>query len=185
MKEKNKILLAIVISLIIDLLIILCLVVPAFKEIEQASSKLLYYKKKLALVRGEVANFQDFEAHHKLYLKNLQEMDALIQNQLFIDKEVPLELVSFCEEEASRENLQFEITPLRVPSQKEEAPFDFLTIRIKLEGKFPNLLRFLKRLENSQWLVEVQQINISKQEKVTEANLLIRAYAKTRHQKES
>ena len=185
MKEKNKILLAILISLIIDLLIILLLVIPAFEAIKQASSEFLYYKKKLALIKGEVANFQDFEAHHQLYLQNLQEMDALIQNQLFIDKEVPLELVSFCEEEASRENLQFEITPLRVSSQKEEAPFDFLTIRIKLEGEFPNLVRFLKRLENSQWLVEVQQITILKQKTATEANLLIRAYVKDRHQKGS
>ncbi len=186
MKEKTKIITAILISLLIDLLIVLFLVGPTFKGIKQASSDLLYYKKKLALVRGEVANFQDFEAHHQLYLQNLQEMNSLVQSQLFIDKEVPLELVSFCQEEALRENLQFQITPLKVSSQEEkEAPFDFLTLRIRLEGEFPHLLRFLKRLENSQWLIQVQQINISKQEDTTEANLLIRVYAKNGHHKES
>jgi len=191
MKEKTKIIIAILISLFCDLLIVLFLVAPAFGAIKQASFELLYYKKKLAQIKGEVANFQDFEAHHQLYLQNLQEMNALVENQLFIDKEVPLELVSFCQEEASRENLQFEITPLRISSQEESSqegekpPFDFLILRIKLEGKFPNLLRFIKRLESSQWLIQIQQINISKQEETVEANLLIRAYAKDRHQKES
>jgi len=188
MKEKNKITIAILVSLFIDILILWLLVVPAFRGISKASSSLLSYKKRLALIKGEIANFQDFETHRQLYLKNLQEMDNLVQEQLFIDKEIPSDLVNFCQKEALEKNLQLKITPLVISPQKEKErkpPFDFLDLSIKVEGSFPEFLRFLKRLENSPWLIEVRQVNISKQEEKINANLLIRGYVKARNNKKN
>ncbi|MCD5396350.1 MAG: hypothetical protein LR000_01645 [Candidatus Pacebacteria bacterium] len=178
MKKKNKILIIVLVSLIINVFFIAFLIVPTFMQISKTSKVLFSMKKELATIQAEIANFKNFKTYHKLYLQNLKEMDNLVKNQLFVNKELPIEIVSFCQEEAKRENLTLEITPLP-PKEEEKTPFDYIFLKIKLRGEFPSFLRFLKRIENSQWLVETQRVIISSQKEGLEIDLLIKAYAQS------
>lgn len=181
MKEKNKFQILIFLFLLLDILIFFFLIFPAFREIKKDSEQLLLQKKKFARYEAELAKFQNFESEYKNYLDNLKEMEKMLKENLFIEKDVPTEFINFCQKEAQRENLQIQITPIyRFDSQIEEKkePFNSLNIEIIIEGVYPNLLRFLKRVENSQWLLEAQRLMLTKEKEKIRANLLLKIYAK-------
>jgi Tfp pilus assembly protein PilO len=178
MKEKYKITLIITIFLLLDSLLVYFLVVPAVSKIKKSSLEYLRYKERIATIKAELSNFKDFEKNHRLYLKGLEEMEELVSGQLFVDREVPTELVNFCQTEAQKNNLALAITPLSLKEKKE--PFDFVALQMRLEGQFPDFLRFLKRLENSQWLINTEKVFLSREKGKIEASLIIKAYAKAK-----
>jgi Tfp pilus assembly protein PilO len=178
MNYQRKFIISILLFVIINGAMIGFLVLPTFREIKLSSKEYLEQKKELATIKAEISNFKDFEKNYHLYQKGLKEMEDLIFNQLFADKELPIDLMNFLNEQSDDHNLSLKITSLDLEKTKED-PWDFVALRLNLEGQFPEFLKFLKKIENSRWLIEINDLLISKKEKEGIINIssLIKVYA--------
>lgn len=188
MKEKEKIFLIAGLLFFANLALLIFFIFPSIRAIQDNSRHYLLLKKQIVKAKAEIANFKNFETHHQVYLKTLQEMDALIQNQLLIDKDLPLEFVAFGKDEAQRYNLSLEIIPRYLSKEdkeekKQKKIFDSFYFQMILKGDFPSLLKFIKKLENSQWLVEIEKLTITKEKEEIRADLLIKTYVQNKSEK--
>jgi Tfp pilus assembly protein PilO len=158
MKTKEKINLLIVLVILLVILTAAFVVYPLLGGIRKNSQELVSQKKNLAILESKVANLEKF----KIIYKELEEILGKI-NDLFVDPGVPVEFISFLEERAKESHLETKITPT-VLKGTEEDPWPFLSFQINSTGSFPDVLSFLKKIENSSYLIEIKNLNISKVE---------------------
>lgn len=184
MKYKNKIIISAILFFVIDVVVVVFLIIPTFRKINAGAAECLVYKQEFAEIRAEISNFKDFEKNYYLYLRRLEEMKDLISGQVFVDRALPLDMIGFLEEEAGKDNLSLKITPFPLVKD-EENDFDFVAFRLTISGQFPGLLRFIKRVENSQRLVELEDLVISKKkrEEIIEVSSVIKVYAQEKEEK--
>jgi Tfp pilus assembly protein PilO len=171
-KEKINFLIALVILLVV--LTVAFVVFPLLNGIKNNSQKLVSQKNNLAVLESKVANLEKF----KIIYEELKEILGKINN-LFVDPGVPVEFISFLEERAKESQLETKISPTVLKETKED-PWSFLAFQVNSTGDFPNILSFLKKIENSSYLIEVRNLNISKVESSDNVNAIfsIKVYTK-------
>jgi Tfp pilus assembly protein PilO len=158
MKTKEKINFFIVFVVLLVVLTAVFVVYPLLGGIRKNSQELVSQKKNLAILESEVVNLEKF----KIIYEELEEILGKI-NDLFVDPGVPVEFISFLEERAKESQLETKISPT-VLKETEEDPWPFLAFQINSTGSFPSTLSFLKKIENSSYLIEIKNLNISKVE---------------------
>ncbi len=127
---------------------------PCLRAVSQASDNLLLQKRTLALFQSHLQSLADFENQESEF-----QQAAVKVSNVFVDLEAPVEFIEFLETEAGLVGLQLFISPLSLPVRKGEASaFGF---QLVLGGKFISALRFLARIEQSHWLMEVTALNIA------------------------
>lgn len=143
-------------------------------EFKTFSQDIASQKKAQGLLESRIKDFTNFQKNYSFY----QPIFEKLENS-FVDKEAPIEFIEFLEKEANDANLAIKISPSTVNSKEKEnwIPIGF---QILLQGNFSNGLRFLERLEQCPWLVEILRVNI---EKIPENNnikltLEIKVFAK-------
>lgn len=142
--------------------IILFLICPVFREIQAGSQGLIFQKKEIAVLQEKISNLQQFKSLYSGLKDVLEKID-----DLFVDPEVPVEFIGFLEETAEDYNLEIKISPsLGKKTEKEIWPC--LIFQVNNTGKFEGFLKFLERVENSQYLVEIRDLNVSLLEKENE-----------------
>jgi len=130
-------------------------------EFKNFSQNIVLQKKVQNLLELRIKDFENFQKNHFFY----QSIFKKIENS-FVNKEAPIEFMEFLEKEAKDASLSIKISPF-VVSAKEKGYWVSLGFQILLQGNFSNCLRFLERVEQSPWLVEILQINV---EKISEIN---------------
>lgn len=140
----------------VALLLIFLGINPIFGQIKQASENFLNQKKELVELEAKIENLHDFKANFKLYQPNLEKID-----KLFADASEPTEFIEFLESEAAISRLSIGIAPF-VLKRKEGDFWATLDLNLNLEGSFPNLSRFLERLESAPYLIQMPSLNIRK-----------------------
>lgn len=174
---------------LISFLLIFLLVLPSIRGIAEESAQLTLQQKELASIELMAENFEDFERNYRFYEEGLEEMENLLSQESLIDPEIPVSFINFFKEEAQALNLDLKISPMSF-QEKEDRFWGYLSFRIDGTGEFTNLMKFLKKIENSRWLVEITSLTIRRQkrlktrvpEEVDESelmgiNLLIEVYA--------
>ena len=146
--KKTYILLATFGLLILSL--ILFFIWPLIKEIDHNSQALLMGKNDTVILKMQSDEIENFKKIHKDYQPNLDKM-----HQLFIDAKNPVGFIKFLEEAASVSSIKPQIS--LIPNQKDQ---NTITFQLSTSGNFLNILDFLKRIENGQYLVEIKNINI-------------------------
>jgi len=139
---------------IIALLLIVFVVYPLFQGIKQESENLISQKRLLAELENKSRSLKSFQVAHETYRVNLEKID-----ELFIDGEEPINLIEFLEKEASNSQLLIDITPVSSKEVESES-WPSIGFRMEMEGSFPGFLRFLERLESSQYLLEISNLNL-------------------------
>jgi hypothetical protein len=174
--SKNKINLTIVVFLLLIILIVVFVVSFLYREIKNNSQEVLLEKQKLAILESKITNLEKF----RIIYKNLEEILVKIDG-LFTDPEVPVDFITFLEDAAEESQINIKISPVALPQSKED-PWPSLGFRITSINSFPDFLMFLEKLENSQYLIEFQNINISSKEgaagRQVAASLLIKVFTK-------
>ena len=156
MPIKNKIHLILPIFGLFAVLVAVFFVYYLFSEIKEKSEELVVRKEQFIVLEERIFNLEKFR---DLYpdLRHFLEKTEL----LLIDSKVPIEFIDFLEKNSEKTNLQIEITSLS--DKKTEKDFwPYLTFQIVCSGDFSDFLLFLERLENGPYLVETQNINLSK-----------------------
>ena len=177
MSPRKKIYFWLLTFILISLFFIAFLIPKFLKEIRANSQELISLKNKLASFQKETENLQQLSKTYQNYQKNLAKID-----QIFIDPEVPIEFFKFLDENAALLQLEIEKSP--VSKQKTENEPPSLFFQISVSGSFPNFLKFLEKLENAPYLIDVLNLNVKKitskeiQSADIESTFLIKVYTK-------
>ena len=145
--------------------VITFLIYPLFKEIKKNSEGLVLEKKKIISLAREKENLKKMEGIFKTYQSDLEKIE-----NLFVDPEVPIEFISFLEKTAKDCKVSIKISST---SQKEikEDPWPSIFFQIDLKSSFSNLSKFLEKLNSSIYLIEIQNLNVSR---LTESDLRLK-----------
>ncbi len=130
-----------------------------FQGLKGSSQELLLQKKVLDLFQSQVKDLENFQRDYSLFQPVLEKLQSS-----FVDKEVPIDFIEFLERETAKTGLSIKISPLAV-SLNERDPWLPVVFSVSVGGVSSDCLRFLERLEQSPWLVEISQLNI---ERITE-----------------
>ncbi len=138
------------------------------KDIDLRASQ----KNDLFQIEEKVKNSEKLEETYQDYNLEFEKID-----NLFAKKSTPIEFIEFLEQTADSCFLLIEISnisfqefqePKKDDLEKDKPtnlyPWDFFNIKINTKGDFNNSFIFLRKLENSPYLMEFENLSIRKQE---------------------
>ncbi len=155
--EKNK---KTIIALILGFFVLAGLfaaILKILKDIPANSEAFISQKKELALLENKTKGLQEFEKEYKINAEGLDKID-----KLFINFENPVDFINFLNylrNTAADSGVSINIFP---PSPKKEAsgsPWPSITFQVSGSGRFLNLMRFLEKIENSPYLIEISGLS--------------------------
>jgi len=156
MTTSKKINITLIIICLLTVLIVVFVIIPLFKSIGSNSKEIAVQKQKAALLESEGLSLRENEASEESSQQFLREV-----NKLFIDSEIPLEFVNFLENTSKECQLVMDILP-NFETKKEKDSWSYSVFQLASTGSFSNFLKFLEKLENSPYLINIQDINISR-----------------------
>lgn len=131
-------------------------ILPLIKGIKEDSQQLLLEKEAQVNFSEEIKNIEEFEETYHKIEPDLKRMDSL-----FVDSGVPIiKSINLLEKSASDSNVLMEISS--VSSDEKTGPWPFLIFNFQANASFSNLSRFIERLENNLYLIEIQSISIKR-----------------------
>ena len=154
MSFQKKINISIIILLVLSLLSIFFLIYPSFLEIKKIANDLISLKGNLIFLETKIKNLEEFRKKYQSLKKDLEKID-----KIFINADLPIDFISFLEKDSQDCGLIVKISPLSlIETQKD--PWPSIGFQITAAGSSPNFLKFLEKLESSQYLIEIQNLNI-------------------------
>ena len=136
-------------------LFLIAFLIPKFlRKIQANSQELISLKSDLASFQKETKNLSKLSETYQNYQENLAKID-----RIFIDPKRPIEFFDFLEKNAQIFQLKIEISPVSKP---ETETLPSLFFQISTSGSSPNFLRFLEKLENSPYLIDILNLNVKK-----------------------
>jgi Tfp pilus assembly protein PilO len=153
---KKNIVTTVIISGIIALFLIVFIIFPLFKDIQENSKKIINTREKTILLCEQVEKSQDYSKNYEKLKLDLKKID-----DLFIDPEVPVGLIEFWEGVAMNNNLLIEFSPF-VPREYKTDVWNFIGFKVVLTGSFSDFSKFLKKTEAAPYLIEIQNLKIKK-----------------------
>jgi len=182
MSLKIKINLSIIILIVLAILFSIFLISPTFLEIKKSSRNLLFQKEKIISLEAKAENLNKFRTYYQEIKPNLEKID-----KLFTDPEAPVDFIGFLEKTSKDCQITIDISPA-LPMKMEQDLWPSLIFQITSTSSFPNFLKFLEKLESSNYLIEIQNLNIRRLDKTelkdkfslgdVKANLSIKVYTK-------
>lgn len=158
MTIKEKTIIFSLISLVIILVFVVFGIYPQLKGIKKSSEELIDVKKELISFQNKVKELERFPKIYQELEPDLKKIDSL-----FVDPEVPIDLIKFWETTAQTSILSIEISPAIIKPQEDDL-WKSMGFQMVLIGPFPNFLRFLEKIETAPYLIEVQNLVINKTE---------------------
>lgn len=152
---KNKITISIIAFIVFSALIVGLLIIPVFQRLGRASQELQSQEGNLISLETQMEDLNEFKVIYQEITPFLENMDAL-----FTDPDVPVDFITFLERKALESNLTTTISPSAYQKQKDD-PWPSLNFQITSTGSFPEFMEFLEKLENSPYLLETQNLNVS------------------------
>lgn len=156
MNTKKKIYVWIIFFTVISLFFLVFIVPKLLGEIRKNSEDFFSLRGDLILLEKEKEDLKELEKIYQSRQSNLARI-----NQLFIDPKMPLDFLNFLDKEAQLSNLKIEIS-LTSTIKKETDLWPGLSFRISTYGSFPNFLKFLRKIENSPYLIEMGDLNVKR-----------------------
>ena len=131
-----------------------------FSEIKNISNEITLKRGEILLLEEKEKNARFFSDFFQRERENFEKVDLL-----FIDPKFPVKFIEFLERESENLNLSLEISPLPPLIKAEKDPWPSIGFRLSLSGSFSNFLKFLEKLESAFYLIETQNLRISRVEK--------------------
>ena len=172
---KNKINLSLAVFSILIIFFIVFAIEPLFIGVKNISKDLIFQRQQFASLKTKIKELQEFKVFSQTQENNLDKVA-----KLFINSDLPVEFISFLESVSYDCRIPIKISSL--PSKKEKQDkWQSLNFQIISFGAFPEILRFLEKLENSPYLITIQNVNIKEftggAPGDVNINLLIKVYA--------
>lgn len=168
----KKIIVFSVIFGLVSLALIIFGVYPLSKGIKKNSEELIVQRKELILAEAGTGKLNRLKEISKKIEPDLEKI-----NGLFIDPEIPIDLIKFFEKTAQDSKLLMDIS-LAGFKTAENDPWGSLGFQIILAGSFSNFSKFLEKIENGPYLIEIQNLAIKRlTEEEIRATLAIKVFA--------
>lgn len=152
----KKIYISIAVFLVVFLAIAFFVILPIVQSIQGDSRELSMIKKAQSTFSKEKETFQKFEEVYKLLETDLEKTE-----NIFVNSEVPINFIDFLEKTAYDSNILVEIFSVDLIKDKKDT-WSSLSFQLEIFGSFPDCLRFLEKLENSTYLIDVQGLSIGR-----------------------
>ena len=133
------------VSLIGDLILIIFIILPLVTGIQNDSQELIYLKSEMSLLEQMKGNAEELKRLSASHQQDAEAIDAI-----FTDPKIPIDFIRFLEVIASESG-----TTLEVSYNEKNISFD-----VALEGPFSAFLKFVTKLENGPYPVEISSVNI-------------------------
>jgi len=174
MTAKQKINLSLIILIALVILISFSAIRPILEDIKNNSEESISQKENSATLEAKIENLENFKTTYKNLGDFSKKVDAL-----FVNAEVPVGFIGFLENIAEAYHLKIDIVPASVKAIDKNL-WSYLNFQISILGSYPNFLKFQKKLENSPYLLEIQNLNIivSNDTGDIRASFTIKAYAR-------
>lgn len=190
MSPLKRIYTLIVIFVVISLALVFLGVLPSFSGVKQSSQEFLSAKNKLAFLTLQKNKLTQTQKLYERYRQDLANLD-----NVFVNAEVPLELISFLEDTATSSGIQLTVTSITKEvtetedkgtsaadkkNAKEKDVWPSLLLQLSAEGSFSNFSKFLTRLESASYLIEVLDLTARKvpESENISFNMSIKVFAK-------
>ena len=161
---KRKIYITATVFLGLIILLTVFIISPFFLEIKRNSYKFPLKKQDLAVLEKELESLQKFK---KIWPEISPDLENI--SHLFIDDpEVPIDFKNFWKEAASDSEIYLEMFPAHLPQTVDTYPWPSSAFKFTSVGSFSNLLSFLEKLQSSDYLIKIRDLNIAR---LTEAEL--------------
>jgi len=161
---------------LIDLGLILLLVSLSLRTIIRDVEILSSLKKTQFSLQEQEENFIKLNKDYRAHLSEIKTLDMI-----FVDKEAPVDFLSFFE--GISQNLSIKINP-SLPQRSKKDVWGSMIFQVSAQGESKNFLRFLEKLENGPYLMEIFDFNLKKAKTpagtadLVEATFSIRTYTK-------
>ena len=169
MTLRKKINLSLIIFTLLFIFSIIFLISPLYKDIKNNSQELISKKQEMAVLEAKIKNIEEFKKNYREINPNLEKIATL-----FVESAVPIEFIDFLEKTSRDCQTSIKISPSLVVKIPKD-PWPSIAFQITSVGSFPNFLKFLEKLESSKYLIEIQNLNISR---LTEAELKLKEFEK-------
>ena len=156
MSKRSQTYLMLACLLIMVALLLFSIVFPLLQEVKLNSQELRHQKKMLAALQQQLDGLASLK---KDYLALGQDLARI--EELFVDKEAPIDFIEFLERQAQGLDLALEILPLRLQASQDDF-WQPLGFQILVAGSFPSCLKFLEKLEASPFLLRFESIDINR-----------------------
>jgi hypothetical protein len=150
MKIFRKTILTPILFLIIVIIFISFFILPTFDQIKKISQNISSLELDLENLEKRAENIKNFKRKFPTIKDNL----SLFENS-FVNREFPIEFVNFLENTAKSYQISLEISLLK--SEK-----NYLSFQIIVIGPPKEIFRFVEKVENCSYLVQIEKININK-----------------------
>lgn len=122
---------------------------PLARSIEANAQENFILKQKLVSLQSQSRAFLPLKADYEKLIPFFNKVELL-----FVDGSAPLDFIEFLEKIGRDSDVSLEISPSS--SLKKDVPWTSVDFRLTLLGPFPKCLQFLAKLENSPYLIEIQ-----------------------------
>jgi len=180
MKNKQKIYFTLSALGLFFALFAFLVLLPFFSTIKKNANDLINSKKETASLVLEIENLSALAEQYQENEPDFSKIDLL-----FADPEVPINFIRFLEQLSSDSKVSAKISlgSGTGGSGSQEQPWPSLYFQLSTESSFLDLSRFLDKLENAPYLIEIQNLSLSKPEgkdnaQNVSANFLIKVFTK-------
>jgi type III secretory pathway component EscR len=174
MTLKKKIITLAVFLLVLSILLIVFVISPLFSEIKRISRDFPTQKQNLAALQKEVENLEKFKRDWPEISSDLERVSHLF----FInDPKALIDFRNFWKKNAQNSQVSLEISLASSPRAAEADLWPSTIFNLTAAGSFSSLLNFLEKLQSSDYLIDIQALNITRlTEGDVKALILIKVY---------
>ncbi len=132
--------------------VILVLVIMFFllQGIQKSSQELISQKKELILFEQRERSLENLREKYEIHQQNLEKI-----NNFFVNPALPIEFIRFLEKSAFDSQASIKVSSAKEITRPEPA----LSFNASLSCSFANLLKFIDKLENGPYLIEITNLN--------------------------
>lgn len=151
MKKSKKIIIEAIAFPILVIILFLFLVFPLISLIEKKTREIIAIKKEFSLFEFQSKNINNIKQDYLEILPDIRKIDSM-----FLDPNVPVSLIRFWEDSAKSLGSKIEIVPADIKGVSDFWPY--IAFQLTFNGSFDNLLKFVKKADNVQYLTEIQSL---------------------------
>lgn len=141
-----------------SLCLISFVIFPLVQRIKNNSQELIREKEQKNYFFLEKSNLQGSRAVYEKITPDLGKVDDIF---LVGKTPIELELIKFLEKAASDFNISIKISSVGSENKKENQ-LSFMTVNLEASGSFNDFFKFLDRIENGNYLVEINNLIINR-----------------------
>lgn len=153
---KQKIKIDAIIFVLVFITLIFFGISPLLSELFKTTKDLSSRKAVLKILENQITALQDFQNNSLAYQQNIQKLDSS-----FVSDEAPVEFIEFLEKLANNQGLEIALSSVKDASEKKGNRLT-TAFQATIVGDYPVVLSFLKKLEQSPWLIKIDQVDINR-----------------------